>query len=119
MTARSRQTCADSYLRLRCCCLTRSTLLKIHCTSSFCLLWTMNKFNVKRKQEAGKTRRVNAQLRKKKQGLRQHHQRQVQKVSGQRSGKGKAKAKKQQNLQKKVRIARGVEDVVMQPATQE
>ena len=76
----------------------------------------MNKFNVKRKTNAGKVRKTNAHLKKTHSRTKPQHQRQVQQVSGKRTGKAQKKAARQKTLKTKAAIAQGLVDVDMQSA---
>lgn len=55
----------------------------------------MNKFNVKRKADPTRKRKLQTKLRKKHTGKATQHQRQVQQQSGKRTGKAKRKVTKQ------------------------
>ena len=72
----------------------------------------MNKFNVKRKVNATKARKHQTKLQKKHSGKRKQHQRQIQQVSGKRTGKAKRKAAKKSHINSKEAKASG--DVEMQ-----
>ena len=77
----------------------------------------MNKFNVRRKQDAKRTRKLRAKTRIQHGRKKPQHQRQVQQVSGKRTGKSKRRVARKDSQHDKANAAPGQADIEMQSAS--